>query len=118
MTQEDRIKKLESEISTLKEELSKNRKANVWKNVKDKFKNELNSFNWVYKHSFTNCNGEPIESVTNMVETDKISQAIGTIVRVTLKRRGVVYLEDSDEEKAAEITKQILEIMEKGRKNK
>ena len=117
MTQEERIKKLENEISVLKDELKKTRKANVWKRVKENFRSKLESFNWVYEYSFMNADGEGGECNRSMTETGYISQAIGTIVRVTLKRRGLNYLEDSDEEKAIEITKQILEIMEKERRN-
>lgn len=115
MTQEERIKKLENELVGLREELKKTRKANVWKRVKENFRSELDSFNWVYEHSFANVDGELVECNRSMTETGYISQAIGTIVRVTLKRRGLNCLEDTDEEKAVEITRQILKIMEKER---
>ncbi len=116
MTSEERISKLESELSNLKEELKRNRKANVWKRVKDKFTDELNSFNWTYTHNFTNYKGDLIEYKNDMCEGDHISQAIGTIVRVVLQRKGLNYLENEDEEKATNITKKILEIMINERK--
>ena len=50
-----------------------------------------------------------------MYEKYNLSQAVGTIIRITLKRKGVNYLEDQDKEKAENITKQILEIMKKER---
>lgn len=115
MTQEERIKNLESELASLREEFKKMRKANVWKKVKENFRTELDSFNWVHKHCFTDADGKQIESNQSMLEAEHISQAIGTIVRVTLKRKGLIYLEDTDEEKASEITRQILKIMEEER---
>ena len=111
MTVEERISDLENEISNLKEELNKNRKANVWKKVKEKFNKEMNSFNWTYKYNCTNCDGELIKYENYMNETYHISQAIGTIVRVVLQKRRLDYLESEDEEKAINITKKILEIM-------
>lgn len=113
MTQEERINKLESEIFNLKEELKKNRKANVWKKVKDKFTDDFNSFNWTHIHSFTNYDGVENTFKSEMIESYHISQAIGTLVRITLKRKGLNYLEESDSEKAEKITKEILEIMKK-----
>lgn len=118
ITQEERIKKLEAELAGLREEVKKTRKANVWKKVKENFRTELESFNWVHEHSFTNVNGERIESNRNMRETEHISQAIGTIVRVVLKRKGISWLEDEDKEKAMKITEEILKIMENERRNK
>lgn len=111
MTSDERIEKLENELANLKEELARNRKANVWKKVKDKFIKEFNEFNWTYKYNFTNYKGEPIEFVSDMNETYHISQAIGTIVRVVLKKKGLNYLEAEDEKKATVITKKVLEIM-------
>lgn len=113
MTQEQRIINLENEISNLKEELNKNRKANVWKKVKDKFSAEFNSFNWTFVHKTTDYKGKELVFKHDRVESYHISQAIGTIVRITLKRRGLNYLEETDLQKAEEITKQILEIMKK-----
>lgn len=115
MTQEQRIINLENEISNLKEELKKNRKANVWKKVKDEFGSELNNFNWTDVWSFTRNDGETISRETNINETEKISQSIGTLVRITLKRKGLNYLEEADLPKAENITRQILEIMKKER---
>lgn len=118
MTQEQRIETLENEIANLKEELKRNRKANVWKKVKDKFTKEFNSFNWVYTQKITDCNNEElIIDNRNIDESYHVSQAIGTIVRIVLKRKGLVYLEDEDTEKAERITKQILEIMRKEQTN-
>lgn len=116
MTQEERIYELEKEISSLKEELRKNRKANIWNNVKGKFIEELESFNWIDEWSFKNNKGEIIEHNNKINETHNISSAIGTIVRVTLKKKRLNYLEENDEEKATYITKKILEIMENERR--
>lgn len=113
MTQEERITSLEQEILALKDELRKNRKANVWKKVKDKFSEEFASFSWVDVYNSVNCDGNPLRFTRNMNENYHISQAIGTLVRITLQRKGVNYLEESDEEKAEKITKEILEIMKK-----
>lgn len=115
MTQEQRIINLENEISKLKEELKKNRKANVWKNVKNKFEEDFRSFDWTDVWSFTRDDGETISRETNINETEKISQSIATIVKISLKKRSINYLEEQDEEKATNITKQILEIMKKER---
>lgn len=113
MTQEERIANLENELSNLKEELNKNRKANIWKKVKDKFESDFNKFNWIHTHTFTNYSGEKVTHKKDMIESYHISQAIGTIVRITLKRKGLNYLEEQDKEKAEKITKEILEIMER-----
>ena len=115
MTQEERIINLENEVSSLKEELNKNRKANIWKKVKDKFSQEIKSFNWTYIHKTTGYNGEELVFKTDMFEEHCLSQALGTIVRVTLKRKRLNYLEEIDTEKAEKITKQILEIMKNER---
>ena len=116
MTQEERIINLEKEVSRLKEELNKNRKANVWKKVKDKFSQEINSFNWTHVHKTTGYNGEELVFKTDMTEGHHLSQALGTIVRVTLKRKGLNYLEEIDTEKAEKITRQILQIMKNERR--
>lgn len=44
MTQDERILNLEQEVLNLKEELKRNRKANVWKKVKDKFNDDFFQF--------------------------------------------------------------------------
>jgi len=113
MTQEQRIKSLENQVMNLKDEIKRNKKANVWKEVKEKFIQEFNSFNWVNEHKMVKCDGETVTFKHNMDESYHISQAIGTIVRITLKRKGIVYLEEKDIEKAERITRQILEIMKK-----
>ena len=111
MTQEQRIETLESEIANLKEELKRTRKINVWKKVKDKFTKEFNSFNWIHIHNTTSYNEEPITYKRNIDESYHVSQAIGTIVRILLKRKGLNYLEDEDTEKAERIIEKILAIM-------
>lgn len=113
MTQDERIRNLEQEVLSLKQELKSTRKANVWKKVKDKYTKELNSFDWIHKHSFTDYEGKLIEHTSNMNESYHISQAIGTIVRVVLKRKGINYFEEKDMYKAEKITKEILEIMKR-----
>lgn len=113
MTQDERIMNLEQEVLNLKEELRRTRKANVWKKVKDKFINDFNSFNWRYEWHSINCKEEPISIKNDMNESYHISQAIGTLVRITLKKKGLNYLEESDVDKAEKITKEILEIMKR-----
>lgn len=117
MEQEERIKNLEQEVLNLKEELKRTRKANVWKKVKNKFENDFNNFNWMRIETITNYKNEKIEHKTYMNENYHISQAIGTLVRITLKKKGLNYLEESDTEKAEKITKEILEIMKKEKEN-
>lgn len=116
MEQEQRIKSLENEVTLLKEEIKKNRKANVWKKVKDKYSKELDSFNWTHIHKMIGCDGKEIVYKKEMFENYHISQAIGTLVRATLKRKGLNYLEETDSQKAEDITRQILEIMQKERR--
>lgn len=113
MTQEERIASLEQEVLTLKDELKRNRKANVWKKVKDKFSEEFTSFDWVDIFNTVDFEGKPLSFNKNMSEIYHISQAIGTLVRITLQRKGINYLENCDTEKAEKITKEILEIMKK-----
>ncbi|MCI8397467.1 MAG: hypothetical protein HFJ52_07675 [Clostridia bacterium] len=110
-TKEERIEKLEQEVLNLKEELKRTRKANVWKKVKNKFENDFNNFNWTYEWNSKNCYNEPISTKREMNESYHISQAIGTLVRIVLQKKGLNYLEESDMEKAEKITKEILEIM-------
>lgn len=90
MTQDERIRNLEQEVYSLREELKSTRKANIWKKEKNKFINDFGSFNWTYIHTFTICNEEMIEHKTNMNEEYHISQAIGTLVRITLKKKGLI----------------------------
>lgn len=113
MTQEERIVSLEQEVLILKDELRKTRKANVWKKVKDKFSEEFTNFDWVDIFNTVDCEGRPLRFTKNMNESYHISQAIGILVRITLQRKGVNYLEECDEEKAEKITKAILEIMKR-----
>ena len=115
MTNEERIAQLESEVLALKEDMKRNRKANVWKRVKDKFSSEFNSFNWVDTHKIMRYDGEPITFKHNMIENYHIQQAIGTLVRIVLKRKGLNYLEETDEQEATEIMREILEIMKERR---
>ena len=102
MTQEERIASLEQEVLTLKDELKRNRKANVWKKVKDKFSEEFTSFDWVDIFNTVDFEGKPLSFNKNMSESYHISQ-----------RKGINYLENCDTEKAEKITKEILEIMKK-----
>lgn len=113
MTQEERIANLEQEICNLKEELRSTRKANVWKKVKDKFTKDFNYFNWTYVSNIVDYASRPIEFRDFKNESYHISQAIGTLVRITLKKKGLNYLEEGDIDKAEKITKEILEIMKR-----
>ena len=114
---EQKVKYLENEVEYLKNELKRTRKANIWKKVKDKFANEFNSFNWIYVRHTINCDEEPIVFKDNMNESYHVQQAIGTIVRITLKRKGLNYLEEKDIEKAEKITKEILAVMKREEEN-
>ena len=110
---EQRIAILEQEVIKLKDELAEKRKANVWKKIKNKYSEDFRSFNWTEIHNLTNCESNPIQLKKYLNEEYHISQAIGTLVRITLKKTAVNRLEETDEEKADNITKQILEIMKK-----
>ena len=114
MTQEERIKKLEDELLSLRKELSRNKKINVWREIKSKFETEFNSFDWEYVHTTTDCNENPVEFRQQMTETYNISQALGTLVRIALKRRGLNYLEEDDKEKAEMLITNILKILKEG----
>lgn len=81
--------------------------------VKDKFADEFNSFDWIDIFHTINCYNEPITIKKNKNESYHIQQAIGTVVRITLKRKGLNYLEEKDMEKAERITKEILAIMKR-----
>lgn len=111
LTKEERIEKLEQEVLTLKEEIKRTRKANVWKKVKNKFESDFNNFNWMRIETITDYKNKKIEHKTYMNENYHTSQAIGTLVRIILQKKGLNYLEESDMEKAEKITKEILEIM-------
>lgn len=113
MENEQRIAILEQEVIKLKDELAEKRKANVWKKIKNKYSEDFRSFNWTEIHNLTNCESNPIQLKKYLNEEYHISQAIGTLVRITLKKTAVNRLEETDEEKADNITKQILEIMKK-----
>lgn len=114
MTQEERIQKLEDELFSLRKELNRNKKINVWREIKSKFENDFNSFDWEYVHCTTDCNENPVEYRKKMTETYNISQAIGTLVRISLKRRGLNYLEEDDKEKAEILITNILKILKEG----
>lgn len=45
MTDKERIIKLEKEVNNLKEQINKNKKSDIWNEVKKQFKNEFESFN-------------------------------------------------------------------------
>lgn len=113
MENEQRIAILEQEVIKLKDELAEKRKANVWKKIKNKYSEDFRSFNWTEITHTVNCESAPIQFKQYMSEEYHISQAIGTLVRITLKKTAVNRLEETDEEKADNITKQILEIMKK-----
>jgi len=113
MENEQRIAILEQEVIKLKDELAAKRKANVWKKIKNKHSKEFRSFDWTEIHKTTNYKSEPIQFEKYMSEEYHISQAIGTLVRITLKKTAINRLEETDEEKAESITQQILEIMKK-----
>ena len=110
---EQRIAILEQEVIKLKDELAEKRKANVWKKIKNKYSEDFRSFDWTEIHNLTNCESNPIQFKKYLNEEYHISQAIATLVRITLKKTTVNRLEETDEEKADNITKQILEIMKK-----
>ena len=116
MTQDERIATLEREILGLKEELRKNKKATVWKKVKENFREEFDSFNWIDEFNFTNTDGKLITHKSGMNESYNISQAIGTLVRIASKRKSINHLEESDFDRAIKMTQQILEIMKNERR--
>lgn len=113
MTLEERIKKLENELAVLKHE---GKKGNVWKQVKEEFQKDFNSFSWVDEWSFTDKNGNVNNCSWDMEETQNVSSAIGTIVRITLKKKRLDRLEESDREVTTSIVKDILEIMKRERR--
>lgn len=76
------------------------------------------SFDWTDEWSTTGCEGQPISFKREMNESYHIAQAIGTLVRITLKKKGLNYLEENDMNKAEKITKEILEIMKIEQVNK
>lgn len=116
MNEKEEIETLKKRIEVLELKDKEKRKANIWKEVKEKFTKELDNFNWIHIHTYRNIEGHLITNEKSMIENYHVSQAIGTIVRVVLKRKGLVYLEEKDREKAENIARQILEIMEKERK--
>jgi hypothetical protein len=115
MTDTERIIKLEKEISNLKEQISKNKKSDVWNEVKKQFKNEFESFNWEDVFKFTDYKGKYQETVTPINESYKIETSIRTIIKIVLKKRKLNTLTENDKDIMIDITKQILDIMTKER---
>lgn len=117
MTDKERIIKLEKEVNNLKEQINKNKKSDVWNEVKKQFKNEFESFNWEDVWSCIDVKGNYQEITTPIDESSKIEMSIRTIVKVVLKKRKLNTLTRSDKNIIIDITKQILEIMTKEREN-
>lgn len=113
MTENERIVALEKEVSNLKEELQRTRKANVWKKIKRKYEKDFDNFNWTDKWNITDYNGEAISFDNFRNVSYCIPQAIGTLVRITLKKKSLNSLDEQDFEKADRITKDIIEVMKR-----
>lgn len=113
MTQDERIIALEKEVSNLKEELQRTRKANIWKKVKRKYEKDFDKFSWIDKWNSTDCNGKSISFENFRNVSYCMPQAIGTLVRIALKKKSLNSLEEQDFEKADRITKNIIEIMKR-----
>lgn len=87
----------------------------MWKKVKDKHKEEFKSFDWIDIFNTTDSNERPVTFKHYMNEEHHTAQAIGTLIRITLKRKGINYFEESDIPRIEKMTKEILEIMKKER---
>lgn len=117
MTDKERIIKLEEEVNNLKEQINKNKKSDIWNEVKEQFKNEFESFNWEDVWKFIDYKGNYQEIVTPINESYKIETSIRTIIKIVLKKRRLNTLTENDKNIMIDITKQILEIMTKEREN-
>lgn len=117
MTDKERIIKLEKEVNNLKEQINKNKKSDIWNEVKKQFKNEFESFNWEDVWNCIDVKGNYQEITRSINETDKIEMVIRTIIKIVLKKRKLNTLTENDKNIMIDITKQILEIMTKEREN-
>lgn len=118
MTEKEEIEQLKKRIEILERKSQENKKANVWKSVKEEFSEEFNKFKWVDKWSYTNCNNELITQENEINARQEVESSIGTLIKCALHKKRIALLEDSDKEKARNITKLILEILLKEGENK
>lgn len=118
MTEKEEIEQLKKRIEILERKSQENKKANVWKSVKEEFSEEFNKFKWVDKWSYTNCNNELITQENEINARQEVESSIGILIKCALHKKRIALLEDSDKEKARNITKLILEILLKEGENK
>ena len=111
MTEKEEIEKLKKRIEILERKEKENKKANIWKEVKEEFSEEFSKFKWIDVWSFTNANGQLITQKNEINNKCEVESSIGTLIRSALCKRRLAYLEEKDKEKVKHITKEILEIL-------
>lgn len=118
MTEKEEIQQLKQRIEILERKNKENRKANIWKEVKEEFSAEFSKFKWIDIWSYINANGQLITQEREINNKYEVESSIGTLIRSALHKRRLACLEESDRENVKQITKEILEILLKeGEKN-
>lgn len=111
MTDKEEIEQLKQRIEILERKNKENRKANIWKEVKEEFSDKFNKFKWIDTWSFTNIDGKLVTTENEINNKYEVENSIGTLIRCALHKRRLALLEESDKEKVRQITKEILEIL-------
>lgn len=111
MTEKEEIQQLKQRIEILERKNKENKKANIWKEVKEEFSEDFSKFKWIDVWSFTNANGQLITQENEINNKDEVESSIGTLIRSALHKRRLAYLEEKDKEKVKKITQKILEIL-------
>ena len=111
MIEKEQIEELKKRIEILERKNRENSKANIWKEIKEEFSEDFSKFRWIDKWSYTNCNDEIITRENQINNKHEVESAIGTLIRCTLHKRRIAFLEDKDKQKVRNITKSILEIL-------
>lgn len=110
MNIEDEIIMLKEKIKTLEQQQQKNKKADVWADVKAEFKNDFEKFQWIEDWSY-NRDGKTEIMHQSRYYVNDVATAIGTLIRCTLKKTRLKHLEEKDKSTVREITKQILNVL-------
>ncbi len=111
MTEKEEIEQLKKRVEILERRSKENSKANIWKEVKEKFSKEFDKFKWIDRWSYTDANNRVITHNAEINNKHEVESVIGTLIRCALHKRRIALLENKEKEKAENITKSILEIL-------
>lgn len=112
---EQELKALKEQIKQeLIEEMKKPRQENLWKKIKQEYKEEFNKFNYIEHWEAMNCEGRLVTRDKEVIAEYPLTNAIGTLLRITYKAENVSKI-NADYEEVKKTVGSILNILKEKR---